>query len=72
MSHERGDKYAKTYKGSEPAFTGNAYMGSREFVLCKSKRSLSVAFVDQGDEECKGDLEHTRTGGSPNARSEML
>ena len=60
MSYKRGHKYAKTYSGSEPGFTGIAY--TTFGVLYKSKRNRLKNFVHLGDEEYKGDGDNARIG----------
>ena len=58
MSYERGDKYAKTYKGVASGSTGMAYPSPG--VPCRSKRNQSTIFVDPGDEQCQGDEANTQ------------
>ena len=53
MSYERGDKYAKSYKGVASGST--KWRIHRQGVPCRSKRNQSAIFVDPGDEECQGD-----------------
>ena len=60
MSYERGDKYAKTYKGVASGSTGTAYPSPG--VPCRSKRNQSALFVDPGDEECQGDGANNQIG----------
>ena len=67
MSYKRGDKYAKSYKVSEPGFTGGG--NTAPGVRCKLRLNLSAIFAAQGNAEFKKDAEHARIVGDSERRT---